>query len=168
MRVVLTGTPGTGKTTAAEHVDTSLSVIHLNDVIEEEGFVLERDADRGTMVADLDGVGRWLGDQDDILIESHVAHKLPADRVIVLRCHPVELEARLQDRGEPASTIEENVESEILDIILAEAVAEHGENAVYEIETTEQSPAEVAGEIDAVIEGRREPAVGIVDFTDAL
>lgn len=168
MRVAVTGTPGTGKTTATEKVATSLSVIHLNDVIREENFVLERDAARGTAVADLTGVRQWLGDRDDVLIESHLAHELPADRVIVLRCHPAELEARLADRGESRATIEENVESEILDLILAEAVAEHGESAVYEIDTSEQSPAAVAGAIEAVIEGRREPAVGIVDFTDAL
>lgn len=168
MRVAVTGTPGTGKTTATENIDTSLTVIHLNDIIRDEGLVLERDADRGTLVADLAGVKRWLGDRDDILIESHLAHQFPADRVIVLRCHPEALESRLQARGEPQSTIEENVESEILDIILAEAVAEHGEGAVYEIDTTEQSPAAVAAAIEAVIDGRREPAAGIVDFTDAL
>lgn len=168
MRVAVTGTPGTGKTTATDLVNTELSVIHLNDVIRDEALVHGRDPERETLVADLEGLQSWLGERDDLLIESHLAHQLPADRIIVLRCHPAELEGRLQEREEPPATIEENVESEILDIILAEAVEEHGRAAVYEIDTSEQAPNAVAAEIEAVIEGRREPAVGIVDFTEAL
>lgn len=168
MRVAVTGTPGTGKTTATDLVNTELSVIHLNDVIRDEALVHGRDPERETLVADLEGLQSWLGERDDLLIESHLAHQLPADRIIVLRCHPAELEGRLQEREEPSATIEENVESEILDIILAEAVEEHGRAAVYEIDTSEQAPEAVAAEIEAVIEGRREPAVGIVDFTEAL
>jgi len=38
MRVAVTGTPGTGKSTATERLDTDLDVIHLNDVILEEGL----------------------------------------------------------------------------------------------------------------------------------
>ena len=102
------------------------------------------------------------------MIESHLAHRLPADRVVVLRCRPDVLCDRLTGRGESAASIDENAESEALDVILAEAVGRHGREAVYEIETTDREPRVVADGIEAVIRGDREPSAGTVDYTDYL
>ncbi len=77
MRVAVTGTPGTGKTTAAEHLDTDLDVLHLNDIIKDEGFSTGIDEDRGSLVADLDRLSEWLDSRDDVLFESHLAHLSP-------------------------------------------------------------------------------------------
>ena len=184
MRVVVTGTPGTGKTTAVEQLNTEERVVHLNDAIREHDLWTERDTDRDTLVTDLDGVREWLGDWDGI-VESHLAHHLDADRVVVLRCRPDVLEARLRERGESeakarenAGTAErsralarkarENAESEALDVILSEAVEFHGEEHVYEIDTTDRTPEEVATEIQAVLDGDREPSAGTVDYIDYL
>ncbi|MFB6164671.1 MAG: adenylate kinase family protein [Haloarculaceae archaeon] len=168
MRVAVTGTPGTGKTTASDLVDSDLEVIHLNDVIKTEGFDRGRDAERDTLIADMDAVADWLGVRDDVLVESHLAHHLPADRVVVLRCHPEELERRLGERGESAETAAENAESEALDLILSEAVADHGLESVYEIDATERSPESIAAEIEAVIAGEREPSAGEVSYLEYL
>jgi adenylate kinase len=86
----------------------------------------------------------------------------------VLRCAPGTIRERLLERGEGAESAAENAESEALDVILSEAVQRHGTEAVYEIETTEQSPAETAREIEAVVAGEREPSAGTVDYTDYL
>lgn len=168
MRVAVTGTPGTGKTSATDLVTTDLDVIHLNDVVREEGLSVGRDDERDTLVVDLDAVDAWLGDRDDVLVESHLAHHLDADRVVVLRCHPDELGRRLRQRGEPERTVAENADSEALDLLLAEAVGAHGEDRVYEIETTDRTPAETAAEIEAVIAGRRSPSAGTVSYVDHL
>jgi len=168
MRVAVTGTPGTGKTTAVEHVETDLGVVHLNDVIEREGLTERRDEERDSLVADLDAVAAWLDGRQDAIVESHLAHLFDADRVVVLRCHPATLEDRLAERGEDGAKVAENAESEALDLILAEAVERHGEDSVYEIDTTDRSPAEVATAIEAVIAGEREPSSGTVSFVDYL
>ncbi len=168
MRVAVTGTPGTGKTTATDRLETALDVIHLNEVIHEEGFETGTDEERDTVVADLDALTEWLDGREDVLVESHLAHHVPVDRVIVLRCHPETIEERLHDRGESSATATENAESEALDVILAEAVAEHGADVVYEIETTDRSPDEVAREIEAVVAGDREPSAGTVSYIDYL
>lgn len=168
MRVAVTGTPGTGKTTAADLVESDLSVVHLNEVVEAEGLYSEVDEARDSLVADLDAVREWLGDREDLLVESHLAHHLDADRVVVLRCHPEQLEQRLLDRGEPERKVRENAESEGLDVILAEAVERHGRDGVYEIDTTDRGPGEVAREIEAVIAGTREPSAGEVSFVEYL
>ncbi|WEL21264.1 adenylate kinase family protein [Halorhabdus sp. BNX81] len=167
MRVAVTGTPGTGKTTATEQVD-ALDVIHLNQVIDREGFIQGVDDERGSSIADLDAIESWLDGRDDILIESHLAHHVPVDRVIVLRCHPETIEQRLRERGESPESAQENAESEALDVVLTEAVDAHGPNSVYEIETTERLPETVADEIEAVIAGDREPNPGVVSYIEYL
>ena len=101
-------------------------------------------------------------------MESHLAHHLEADRVAVLRCHPDELRGRLLERGEPEPKAAENAEAEALDVVLSEAVEAHGLDSVYEIDTTDRTPDEVAADLEAVLAGDRDPAAGTVDFTDYL
>ncbi|WP_254523692.1 adenylate kinase family protein [Natrinema caseinilyticum] len=180
MRIAVTGTPGTGKTTATSlfesrraetdrgEVSPDLEVIHLNSVIEDEAFYTDVDADRESVVADLEALGAWLEDRDDVVIESHLAHHFEADRVAVLRCHPDTLAERLLERGESERKARENAESEALDVILSEAVAEHGRESVYEIDTTDRGPEDVAGDLAAVAAGTREPSAGEVDFVGYL
>ncbi|MFP4591120.1 MAG: adenylate kinase, partial [Halobacteriales archaeon] len=90
------------------------------------------------------------------------------DRVVVLRCHPATIEARLRERGVSERSIRENAESEALDVVLAEAVGRHGPGTVYEIDTTELAVDAVVSAVTASIRGDRAPAVGTVDFTDYL
>jgi len=168
MRVAITGTPGTGKTTATDRLDTDLDVVHLNDLIREEGLATGEDPERGSLVADIDALRERLADREDAIIESHLAHHLDADRVVVLRCHPETLRERLLDRGEGESKAEENAEAEALDVILSEAVDAHGLDSVYEIDTTDRTPDEVAADIEAVIAGERAPSAGEVEFLDYL
>jgi adenylate kinase len=168
VRVAVTGTPGTGKSTAVEAVDTALEVVHLNDVIREAGLTSAHDDERNSAVADLDGVADYLDGREDVLFESHLAHHFEADRVVVLRCHPETLTARLREQGEPGATVEENAESEALDVVLAEAVDRHGEDRVYEVDTTDRDPQAVATAIEAVLAGAAEPSAGTVSFVDYL
>ena len=168
MRLGVTGTPGTGKTTATDLVESDLDIVHLNEIVREEGLYTEVDEERDSVVADLEAVATRLEGRDDVIVESHLAHHLDLDAVVVLRCEPTELERRLRDRGASAAKAAENAESEALDVILSEAVDRHGRDSVYEIDTTDRPPAAVAEEIEAVIAGEREPSAGTVDFTDYL
>jgi len=168
VRIAVTGTPGTGKTTATELVESSLALIHLNERIKQEGLRVDYDERRDSVVADMDAVEQWLADKQDAIIESHLSHQFDVDKVVVLRCHPEQLKSRLSDRDESTESIQENAESEALDIILAEAVSLHGEENVYEIDTTDRSPAEVARDIEAVGAGERVPSAGTVSFIDYL
>ena len=163
-RVAVTGTPGTGKSTATTLLE-GYDVIHLNDRIKAHDLWTERDAERDTLVADLDAVAEHLGDWTGVL-DSHLAHHLDVGRVVVLRCRPETIEERLLERGESAATAAENAESEALDVILSEAVSIHGAENVYEVDTTHLSPEAVAGSIREAIEGSVEPSAGTVDFTD--
>ena len=168
MRVAVTGTPGTGKTTATERLDTDLATVHLNEVIESEGLSTGRDEERESLVADMDALATWLDGRDDVVVESHLAHHFDADRVVVLRAHPDTVVERLRGRGDSDSKARENAESEALDVILSEAVSRHGREQVYEIETTDRDPDAVAAAIAAVLAGEREPSAGTVDYVEWL
>jgi adenylate kinase len=174
MRVAVTGTPGTGKTTAVDRLrdtaafDNTLDIVHLNDVIRRKDLTTGYDDERESAIADFDAVGDWLAGRENILFESHLAHHFEADRVVVCRCHPDEIEQRLDRRGESATSVAENAESEALDVVLGEAVDEHGLESVYEIETTDRAPDAVAEEIAAVVGGDREPSAGTVSYVEYL
>jgi adenylate kinase len=170
-RIALTGTPGTGKTTVADRLTGPFEVVHLGDLVRAEGLWSERDPDRGSLVVDLDAVADRLAAREPdgpVLVESHLAHRLDADRVVVLRCRPDRLRERLAGRDEPPATVAENAESEALDVILAEAVERHGRDAVHEIDTTDRGPAAVADAVARAARGETTPGVGRVDFTDHL
>lgn len=170
MRWAITGTPGTGKTSAARRLRLDRPVIHLNDLISDQGMHRGRDEERDTAIADIGALRAWLAEQpEDVVVESHLSHQLPVDRVVVLRCDPSELRRRLGKRYEGPgddARIEENLESERLDLILAEAVDEHGADRVYEIDTTGKPPDHVAGAIEDAVLGRRQPTVGNVSFLE--
>lgn len=174
MRVAVTGTPGTGKTTAVGALAESgelppeMEIVHLNDVVEQKGFTAGYDDERDSAIIDVEAVEDWLDGRDDVLFESHLAHHFTADRVVVCRCHPDELERRLESRDKPRRSIAENAESEALDVVLTEAVDRHGTGSVYEIATTDTDPETVAAEIAAVVAGEREPSAGTVSYVDYL
>lgn len=164
MKWGLTGTPGTGKTTVANAVD--LPTLHLSDLLDESRFRAGYDEERETAIADIDAIAAYLHDQpDELLVESHLAHLLPVDRVIVLRCHPDELDARLTDRNtEPPGGVAENVEAERLDIILGEAIERHGIDAVHEVDTTDRPPARVVDTVEAILAGDTRARPGEISF----
>jgi adenylate kinase len=170
LKLAVTGTPGTGKTTATKELaerEIDAPVIHLNDEIKEYDLWSQRDVDRDSLITDIEAVKTHLGDWKGVL-ESHLAHYFAADRVVVLRCEPTVLEARLQERGDSEQKARENAESEALDVVLSEAVDQHGQESVYEIDTTDRDPKTVADDIAAVLAGERSPSAGAVDFTEYL
>ncbi len=166
MKLAITGTPGTGKTTATDQLADD--VVHLNEVIKSESLYTDTDDERDSHIADFEAIEAWLEAQSPAIVESHLAHHFPADRVVVLRCAPDTLVERLKDRDESRASRAENAEAEALDVILSEAVDRHGPGSVYEIETTDTAPSAVATEIERVLSGDREPGVGTVDYTSYL
>jgi adenylate kinase len=169
VRVAITGTPGTGKTTVSDLLAVDMNVVHVNQLVEDEGFFDEVDEARDSKVADMDAVRGYLDGMDDVVVESHLAHLVnDLEKVVVLRCAPAVLEDRLTERGEPPEKAGENAESEALDVILSEAVRVHGEDRVYEIDTTDRDPETVARDVEAAVAGDRDPSAGDVNFTDYL
>lgn len=97
------------------------------------------------------------------LLVGHLAHLLPVQDVVVLRCHPRELGARLDAirRGSWAAR-RENMVAEAIGVITAEAVVRR--RTVYEVDTTGKDPLRVAREVRRWMAGPRTARWGGVDW----
>jgi adenylate kinase len=163
MRIALTGTPGTGKTTVAALLP--YPVIDINELV-RSGLSLGRDESRDCLEADMNGLERRLRELDSdqvAVLEGHFSHHF-AERAIVLRLSPEQLRLRLEARGYRPEKVRENLEAEALDVILVEAV-EHCRR-VDEIDTTGKTASEVAEAIVWIIEGEAASPPGQVDWLE--
>lgn len=171
MIIALTGTPGTGKSTAGQELrGRGRQVIELGDIVRERAVPTVLDEERGSLEvdpADLDEAVRASLPPGDAVLVGHLAHLLSVDLTVVLRCRPSVLAARLRDRGWPEAKVRENLEAEACDVILVEAVEAGGE--VAEVDATGMAPGQVADAIEAILAGEREKyAVGHVDWSDEV
>lgn len=143
----MTGTPGTGKTSVAYHlVKGGWGYLDVADYAKSEGYVIDEDEERGSLVLDEDAIAAALEadawPETPCVVDSHIAHLLPREATVVLRCDPLVLAERLRARGWAEAKVRENVEAEAMSVI-----AEECEGVVYEIDTTKRSAEEVAAEI---------------------
>ena len=169
MLVAITGTPGTGKTSACAILDRmGYAVLDLEEVARREGCVVGRDDARGSDEVDIDLLRAKLHVPAKLaFLRGHYSHRMDVDTVIVLRCRPSVLRQRLEDRGWPPSKIRENVEAEAIDAILQEAAGRLP--FVFEVDTTQVTPNETAEAILGILQGKtkgHEP--GSVDWTSEV
>ncbi|WP_054840431.1 AAA family ATPase [Thermococcus sp. JCM 11816] len=168
MIIAVTGTPGVGKTTISKLLAEKLGYEYVNlrdyalekGIGEMKGEELEIDVDelRETFERDFQG--------KNVVADSHLSHFLKADLVIVLRANPKLIAERLKERGGYGrEKLGENVEAELVDVILVEALEEN-EN-VIEVDTTGKTPEEVVEEIlNLIRRGGVKRRVGIVDWSE--
>lgn len=167
MIIAVTGTPGVGKTTVSKLLSERLGY----DYVSVKDFALERGLGEPAgdeVEIDVDALAKEAGaafQGEDVVIDGHLSHHVPADLVVVLRLHPKDVAERLKARGYPRKKLAENVEAELIDVILVEAL-ERNEN-VLEVDTTGKTPEEVVEEILALIDGGVKRRVGVVDWSNA-
>ena len=152
----LTGTPGTGKSTVLRHLPPDALPIELADLARAFGG---RDLGGRSVEVDVPAVARYVRSTHPklpVIVGGHLAHRLPIERVLVLRCHPVELARRLERRDdEDPSHRAQNVAAEAIDLIAIEARARRV--PVAEVNTTGRGPREIARVVRAVVRGAPPP-----------
>ena len=177
MIALITGTPGTGKSTVAEILKNKIgaSLVGVNELVEDKHLYTGIDEDRGYKIVDLDAMCLELNrvvenskDGDVLIVEGHLSHYFEgADLVIVLRAKPSVLRERLKTKGWTNSKIQENIEAEAIDICTFESYEVHGDK-VNEIDTSDLKPGDVADLIIGVITGKKRFPVGNVDFLEDI
>ena len=135
--VVVSGVPGTGKTTIAKKLARKLNYyyIYLNKFILKYKLSEGYDRKRKTKIVDIKKLNKELIKEitsikkskkiKGIIIDSHLSHYLPrkyVDFCIVTKCDVKELNKRLKRKKFNENKIQENLQSEIFDICYNEAL----------------------------------------------
>ncbi len=162
--ILITGTPGTGKTSIAKILAEELD--YKYEHIGDHKYYI--DNDEGVKIININKMIKWINNErekNNLVIDSHLSHYYPSNKTnkcIVLRCDPAELKNRLKKRGYPLIKINTNLEAEAIDLILQEAIIE-GHN-IYELDTTNKTINQSAEEaINAVKKDIK--SYGKIDFS---
>ncbi len=178
MIIALTGTPGTGKTTIAQLLGTTYhyKILSQNQIALEHDFILDHDSKRDSKNLDLEALDSYLQKhyqetKEPIILDGHASHLLDSvSKVIILRCNPQELKARLHSRTWSKEKILENIDAEALDLILCQATEQYQEDDLFELDTTKHIPHEIADIIHTIIQNNFTPApnykIGRIDWSE--
>lgn len=128
MRVLITGTPGVGKTTICRGLAEALGArcIEVASLLAGKEFTLWDPTSQTYDILDINRARRLLQTElvGDYIIDTHVLELLENDdveRIFVLRKRPDILYEELARRGWPIKKILDNVWAEALDYILVRA-----------------------------------------------
>ncbi|KAJ4311556.1 factor activating pos9 [Neodidymelliopsis sp. IMI 364377] len=156
--IVITGTPGVGKTTHAEQLAraTGFKHVSVNQIVKDEGFHEGKDEETGSWIVDEDKLldyleERQISEQGGSILDWHACDLFPErwiDLVIVLRCDSTVLYDRLTARGYKDKKLEENMDSEIMQVLLDEAREAYKEEIVVELRS--DSADDVEGNLERV------------------
>ncbi|MFP3910097.1 MAG: adenylate kinase family protein [Archaeoglobaceae archaeon] len=161
MIVALTGTPGVGKSRVADILsDKGYSVKSVSELAERYNTIIGEEM--GARIIDTDTLSSKIDRSGFYILEGHLSHHLDPDMVVVLRCNPKILKKRLGSKGWSEEKVLENLEAEITDTILMEALSHKN---VYEIDASHKNAEEVAEIIIKIInEGSEDFEPGNIDW----
>ena len=139
--ILITGTPGTGKTTTADLLAELSGLRHINvsQLIGAQGLHDGRDEQYDCWIMNDDKLCDALEpivSQGGCIVEFHCSDVFPErwfQLVLVLRADNTILYNRLEARGYSVMKLRENVECEIMRVILDETLAAYDSNIVHEL-----------------------------------
>ena len=141
MMIIITGTPGTGKTTVTKILKNKINakLISINSLLESYDLTLGTDEVRGYKIVD-------------------TIEMIPIVNKIRKECGD-----NLLSRNWPEKKVKENVSAEILGVCTSESYETYGD-IVQEVETSNLTPDEVADILIDIINKKVEYPLGIIDY----
>jgi len=153
IKIAITGTPGTGKTTIAKELSNLLGIplVNTSDLLKKSsvGF----DKKRNCLIIDEIKFGKLISKiEGDFIIEGLLVHNISSKfvtNVIVLTCNHNELKKRLIKKGWKKEKIQENLDAENMKVILGET--KDLKHNVIEFDTSGKTPKKSAENLKRVI-----------------
>lgn len=155
--IIITGTPGVGKTTTTTTLislskdlapPVPLKHVSINDIAKKDNLYESYDNELQTQVVDedrlLDAVEALISDGDGEggwVIDWHACDLFPerwVDLVVVLRCEDTKVFwSRMEERGYGEKKTQENIDAEIFGVVAEEARDSWEEGHVVELRSVE-------------------------------
>jgi adenylate kinase len=159
MRIILTGTPGTGKTKIAPIIAKALSLelIGLKEFVNRHHLYTMEGKEKAVHVKKLRKMLlHELKGRNNYIVESHLTceFRIPADIIVVLRTHPKILRKRLGQRKYTKRKLEENLFAEMLDYCVQRVEAIYCKHPL-ELDTSQTTPEAAAKKLIAAIKKKR-------------
>ncbi len=160
LRILITGTPSTGKTCVARRLAGVLNhhYVEVAKVILEEKLYKGLDEVRGSYIVDIKRARKFFAEylvhRHDVVLDSHVVEIFPrklVDKVIVLRAHPFLILKRGVQKGWSLEKCLENAQAELLGVCLSDALQFYGRKKVWQVDCTCRSVEEVVSEILSIL-----------------
>ena len=155
--IIVTGTPGTGKTTYAKDLANFRNYCYLdvNHFIKKHKLYEGYDKKNSCYIVDTNKLccslkkhivnfknrhkkkllPKRYADYAGIVIDSHLSHYLDpniADLCVVMRCNPKKLGDRLRKRGYSDKKVQDNIVAEIMEVCLSDALQKgHNVRVMY-------------------------------------
>lgn len=154
--IVVSGTPGTGKTEVAKALAKELNYeyVDVNKIIAENKLSEGYDDKRKCEIIDTKKLSEFIvksiikKSKKSLVIDSHLSHFLPSKNVdfcIITKCDLKTLEKRLKKKNYNKEKIRENLDSEVFDVCLEEA--KERKHRILVVDTSKKVPQEMAKEL---------------------
>jgi adenylate kinase len=176
--IVIAGVPGVGKSTVARLLSERLDfpLLDLTELVKQEGLIQRIDQKRETEVIDLKRLKEkvlqiYQFSEENVIIEGHYAYNVIPKKFVshafILRKAPWKLKETLETRGYTKEKVRENVEAELVDVCLVEALEALEPKRVCEINATNKEVEEIVEEILSIFRGRAICKKGVVDWLES-
>ncbi|PRP79851.1 putative adenylate kinase [Planoprotostelium fungivorum] len=147
--ILITGTPGTGKSTLAQIVASlcpKLRYIDIGAAVKERTLHDGRDEEFDSYVLNEDKIvdefEDMVGVEGNTIVDFHTCDFFPErwfDLVVVLRADIGQLNQRLQKRD---NKIDENIQCEIMQVVLEDATESYRKELIMELESNDTQQME--------------------------
>lgn len=147
--IIITGTPGTGKTTIAKLLSKKIEGLYVSaGNITRNGYFLGVDLKRSALIADFDKLRQFIDDmilktRKLVIIDSILPDIVSPENVflvVVLSTAIDELYKRLSKKGFTESKMMENIDAELCKVCAHDAREAYDLESILEIDTTYEAP----------------------------